>query len=625
MVKTSLKFFTKIFKSRWFIFFATGFFVSLILCSTAFFTFEFYYKDKIFPGVKIGSIKLSGKSFDEAFREVEKSSNQLIQDGLFFKYKEKEVVVSSLLIATEDPGLSKEIFSFNLKKSINEAYRFGRGRNIFLNIKNRISAFLSNKEIMVYFELNKEELTDVLVSNFSLLEDPGQDAKIDIKIKNNKFKITVLPEKLGKSFDYDLSIKRAENNLKNLSVAPIQMYMKTDYPNIKEDDVKNKIPLVKKVLSVAPVSLKYECLLDDNLVSFCPSKEEKLVSNQEFIDWIVIGDEAEIKFDKEKIKIFLEEEASIINVAPQDAKFKIEDEKVLEFQESGDGVKLSIDKTLLDIEDKFLAQASSTANMIIEKDIAKNSIGAVNDLGIKELLGVGESSFAGSPQNRRHNIKVGAESLDGLLIKSDEEFSLVSALGTIDAEAGYLPELVIKGNKTVPEYGGGLCQIATTGFRVALDSGLPITERRPHAYRVSYYEPAGTDATIYIPKPDMKFLNDTGNYILIQTKIEGDNLTFEFWGTSDGREVEITEPKIFNIVSPGPTKIVETEDLEPGEKKCTESSHNGADAEFTRKITNSSGEENEETWFSRYRPWQAVCLIGKEPEENTTSTKEIIE
>ena len=123
----------------------------------------------------------------------------------------------------------------------------------------------------------------------------------------------------------------------------------------------------------------------------------------------------------------------------------------------------------------------------------------------------------------------------------------------------------------------------------------------------------------------MKFLNDTGNYILIQTKIEGDNLTFEFWGTSDGREVEITEPKIFNIVSPGPTKIVETEDLEPGEKKCTESSHNGADAEFTRKITNSSGEENEETWFSRYRPWQAVCLIGKEPEENTTSTKEIIE
>ena len=530
-----------------------------------------------------------------------------------------------MLIATEDPGLSKEIFSFNLKKSINEAYRFGRGRNIFLNIKNRISAFLSNKEIMVYFELNKEELTDVLVSNFSLLEDPGQDAKIDIKIKNNKFKITVLPEKLGKSFDYDLSIKRAENNLKNLSVAPIQMYMKTDYPNIKEDDVKNKIPLVKKVLSVAPVSLKYECLLDDNLVSFCPSKEEKLVSNQEFIDWIVIGDEAEIKFDKEKIKIFLEEEASIINVAPQDAKFKIEDEKVLEFQESGDGVKLSIDKTLLDIEDKFLAQASSTANMIIEKDIAKNSIGAVNDLGIKELLGVGESSFAGSPQNRRHNIKVGAESLDGLLIKSDEEFSLVSALGTIDAEAGYLPELVIKGNKTVPEYGGGLCQIATTGFRVALDSGLPITERRPHAYRVSYYEPAGTDATIYIPKPDMKFLNDTGNYILIQTKIEGDNLTFEFWGTSDGREVEITEPKIFNIVSPGPTKIVETEDLEPGEKKCTESSHNGADAEFTRKITNSSGEENEETWFSRYRPWQAVCLIGKEPEENTTSTKEIIE
>ena len=70
----------------------------------------------------------------------------------------------------------------------------------------------------------------------------------------------------------------------------------------------------------------------------------------------------------------------------------------------------------------------------------------------------------------------------------------------------------------MPEYGGGLCQIGTTVFRAAVNSGLPITERRPHAYRVVYYEPAGFDATIYDPRPDLRFINDTENYILIQTK-----------------------------------------------------------------------------------------------------------
>jgi len=112
---------------------------------------------------------------------------------------------------------------------------------------------------------------------------------------------------------------------------------------------------------------------------------------------------------------------------------------------------------------------------------------------------------------------------------------------------------------------------------------------------------------------DLKFINDTPAYLLLQTKIEGENLIFELWGTSDGRKVEITKPKIYNFVSPGPTKLLETEDLPPGEKKCTERAHTGADAEFSRTITFANGEVKTETWKSHYVPWAAVCLIGKAP------------
>ena len=83
-------------------------------------------------------------------------------------------------------------------------------------------------------------------------------------------------------------------------------------------------------------------------------------------------------------------------------------------------------------------------------------------------------------------------------------------------EAGYLPELVIKGDEIKPEIAGGLCQVGTTMFRAAMNSGLKITERQNHSLVVSYYNDLsngnpGTDATIYDPHPDFRFLNDTGN------------------------------------------------------------------------------------------------------------------
>jgi vancomycin resistance protein YoaR len=175
---------------------------------------------------------------------------------------------------------------------------------------------------------------------------------------------------------------------------------------------------------------------------------------------------------------------------------------------------------------------------------------------------------------------------------------------------------VIKGNETKPEYGGGLCQIGTTVFRGALASGLDITARRNHSYRVSYYEPAGTDATIYDPWPDLKFKNDTGKHILIQTRIDGRKIYFDFWGTKDGRQVSMTEPVVYNIVPPPEKKVIKTLDLPVGEIKCTERAHNGADAKFDYTVWYPEDDEPVSTTFhSHYIPWQEVCLLGVTEEE----------
>ncbi|MBI4122647.1 MAG: VanW family protein [Parcubacteria group bacterium] len=267
-------------------------------------------------------------------------------------------------------------------------------------------------------------------------------------------------------------------------------------------------------------------------------------------------------------------------------------------------------------EKVLLAEDAPVLTPVVDTVAPKQEVAALNNLGIREILGVGTSNFAGSPPNRRHNIRVGAEAVNGTLIPPGEEFSLLATLGTIDGSTGYLPELVIKGNKTTPEYGGGLCQIGTTTFRGTLAAGLPVTARRNHSYTVAYYFDEhglpGTDATIYNPAPDYRFKNDTENHVLIVTRIEGNELFFEYWGTKDGRTVAQSDTRVWDRVSPPPTKYIETLDLPVGTRKCTESPHAGIKAAFDYAITYADGAKNETTFFSQYRPWQEVCLVGVE-------------
>jgi vancomycin resistance protein YoaR len=91
-------------------------------------------------------------------------------------------------------------------------------------------------------------------------------------------------------------------------------------------------------------------------------------------------------------------------------------------------------------------------------------------------------------------------------------------------------------------------------FRAAINSGFEITQRYPHAFPVKYYNPQGFDATIYPPFPDLKFINNTPNYLLVQTRIEGYNLIFEIYGTDDGRKVEISGPYQYDIGEDGSMK-----------------------------------------------------------------------
>lgn len=200
----------------------------------------------------------------------------------------------------------------------------------------------------------------------------------------------------------------------------------------------------------------------------------------------------------------------------------------------------------------------SRANVNLPTDSTEPKIVASDRerLGLKELVGEGRTNFKGSPKNRIYNINRALRQFESVLIAPDEEFSFVDRLGEVDGEHGYLPELVIKNNRTEPEFGGGICQVSSTVFRAAIYSGMKITARRNHAYPVQYYRPYGMDATIYIPKPDLRFVNNTSGHILMQPIVNGTELIFRFYGTKDGRSVSVDGPHILQSNPDGSMKTV---------------------------------------------------------------------
>jgi vancomycin resistance protein YoaR len=127
---------------------------------------------------------------------------------------------------------------------------------------------------------------------------------------------------------------------------------------------------------------------------------------------------------------------------------------------------------------------------------------------------------------------------------------------------------------------------------------------------VHYYDPPGLDAAIYGPHPDLRFVNDTGNYLLLQARVEGQKVIMELYGRKDGRTVEISKPLMYNYVPAPAPNYIYTNELYSGQVKCTEMPHDGLTTSVMYTVNYPNGITKERNFKSFYQPWQKVCLIG---------------
>lgn len=485
--------------------------------------FWFLRRDTIYPGISIAGISLSNESDEDIKGILEKEIESYLS--------------GQISIDVNEINLSDLEISYDLEETIKKA-KVDTKRNPFL-LGFRRNYFLE-------FSYNSE----YSYSYIYLLEKDYSIAPMNSSAKLENEKLKIIDGKSGQQINYADTIYNLQKSLGDLD-SKIKLSLIKIPPTYSSSDLFERATEIEEVflggLILVSRSEKIEVSLDE-MVKWVQLSSKKssyaemfggdslmlpLVSSNEFKDQL---------FSLSSIENYLGSLSEELNTEPVNAELKMEGDKVSIFVDSKDGRDLNVSKSAQAIQSNLIS-GKHQSDLFFEATKPDVHLGSLNDLGIKELIATGYSNFSGSPTNRRHNIRVGAEKFNGLLIKPGETFSLTTNLGNVDAANGYLPELVIKDNETIPEYGGGLCQISSTAFRAALNAGLPITARKAHSYPVTYYKPYGTDATIYIPNPDLKFKNDTESHILIQTRIVGNYLYFDFYGTKVDRIVKFAGNK----------------------------------------------------------------------------------
>src|SRR5205807_9847199 len=144
-------------------------------------------------------------------------------------------------------------------------------------------------------------------------------------------------------------------------------------------------------------------------------------------------------------------------------------------------------------------------------------------MGIDHIASSYTTYFGGVP-NRIHNVQLVAHLIDGALVAPGKTFSFNETTGARTQDKGFEIAPVIINGEVQNALGGGVCQVSTTVFNAAYEEGLDITARTNHALYISHY-PQGRDATVDYPGTDLRFVNDTGKWLLLRPFVSSTALT----------------------------------------------------------------------------------------------------
>ncbi len=571
---------------------------------------ELHFRGRIFPNVYIAGVAVGEMTPEEAEKAL-----RLHYEGRAPNPSPSWTLARPLTLIYEERAWQPTAGEIGLEVAwsvaISEALSIGRRGSLLEQWSERWQVWTGRRDILLPLVLDEDALRGYLQRLAQTIDVLPQETTLVVE----GTQVSLRPGRPGHTLLVEPTLAAVREKLGRLSPEPVALVVDTFRPEIGEEEARRALETARRMLS-GPVVLR----LGERVWTLTPLQIGQMLRVERRSD--PAGPVLAVELDSKALRDLTEKIAAEVRVLPRNAHFRSVGGHLEVAEEGAPGWELPVESTLEAIYAAVLSPDKREVALTLREVPPAITSETIRDprWGIREVVGVGESHFAGSPPYREHNIVVGARLLDGILIAPGETFSFLEHIGPIDESQGFVEGYSIIAERTVRNVGGGICQVSTTVFRAALMAGLPIIERHPHAYRVKYYEQnsiVGLDATIFVSTgTDLKFRNDTPAYLLMQFEVytDTDTLYVYLYGTKPNREVVLDGP-YFSNWTPAPTEpvYVYNSELPQGYVRQTDWAVDGVDVVVYRKTLVDGKEVLSEPIFSPYRAWPNIYEVGTKP------------
>ncbi|MBK6793781.1 MAG: VanW family protein [Anaerolineales bacterium] len=585
-------------------------FIGIVLVWTI--GYQLAYAGRIFPGVSVAGVDLSGLSPGEAAVKLSQTLSYPNTGKLLFRDGERVWVASPAELG----------MVFDPTASANAAYEHGRKGGMFTALSRQISARGLGADVapVVIFD---QRVAYAYLQNLAVqVDQPLAEAVLRLEGTN----VISEPGRVGRSLNLDATLIYLGSQLQSFRDGEVPLVIQETTPRLL--DVNAQADLARTMLSQPfTVTLPNTGSNDPGPWTF----DVNVLVNMLAFNMIDSGGvpQLQVGLDANALRKSLSDLKVLVDRTPKEPRFVFDESRgqIEPISDSSVGRVMDVEASIAAINGALQRGEHSVNLVVAEQQPAVTDQANGAELGIIQLVASQTTYFYGSSEARIQNIVTAASQYHGLLVAPGQTFSMGSVLGDVSLENGYAEALIIYGGRTIKGVGGGVCQVSTTLFRTVFFAGFPVVERYSHAYRVPYYEMdasghvdtqfAGMDATVYVPLVDFKFTNDTPYWMLMETYVDvgARTLTWKIYSTSDGRSVtwETTGPQN-TLPAPEPV-LEENPDMRVNEIKQVDYAAEGADVNVTRTVWRNGQIYFTDQFQTHYEPWAAVCQYGPGTED----------
>lgn len=562
--------------------------------------------ERIHPGVSVSGIKVGGLTPQAARNHLNESFAHLSAEPVTVVYQEH-----SWKITADDLGVD-----LDEELSVAKAYSIGRTGGISEIITARLNSWFGGIAVQAKLSSDESRTASVLASILEVVEVPPTDASISIA--DNVPAIVPAVPGLGVDKDgFTVRLLEAFISLEDSITVPVYEVQ----ADILNENAVEALADTKLMLS-GDVSIFF----DDKSWKFTPDQistwiafrsaavpaSSSIDTGRSLTGYIL---EAYICSDKAADDVM--PEIAVTGKPAKSAEFQVENGNI-RIVPSEDGTGPDMDSMALEMTRALTEGTTRTVEirmMRIEPEITTQE---AQGMGIRDEISTFTTRFDRNNRPRVNNIHTIANAVDGALLAPGAVFSLNERAGRRTTERGYQKAPAIVNGQLVPSLGGGICQFGTTMFNTIFESGLPVVERRNHSLFFSTY-PKGRDATLAWGGPDLRFKNDTPNWILIDTSYTSSSVTVTFYGTDPGYAVTSDTGPWTNVV-PYRTREVTDSTLPYGARRIEQRGANGGTVVVRRYVRKDGQLIREDSFRSTYRPKEEIVRVGTIPPASTVAT-----